>query len=330
MLDGTLPVFEIGDRWVTKSIVDGVEYTMISEVTGEEVYADKECYVMEQLYDPPLAGVLSSVTAKINKETLFLAWKRALGENLGISVTITYRYTIRFIGGRPSPLAVGREFEIVETKITSSSAMGETETEKTTCAYIYKVEKIEQITVPAGTFRCFKMDEYNKQGTLLNTRWLSPEVKMGNVKQLKHAEGIVTELVSYSSWSESRPSISALRLSVAEDYVNEGKVLSEEGRLEEAVSKFNEAIRLDPQYARAYYNRGNAYGDLGQYQRAVEDYTEAISLDPQFAKAYYNRAGAYTVLGRDQEAERDIEKAVELGVDADALRKWVEELKAQR
>ena len=86
-------------------------------------------------------------------------------------------------------------------------------------------------------------------------------------------------------------------LSDAEKHYNDGLELYEEGRLEEAIAKYDEAIRLDPQYAKAYFNRGLAYGNLGQFQRAIEDSGEAIRLDPQDAKAYNNRGLAYVVLG---------------------------------
>ena len=59
-----------------------------------------------------------------------------------------------------------------------------------------------------------------------------------------------------------------------------GVALHQEGRLEEAIAAYDEAIRLDPQDAAAYNNRGNAYGDLGQPEKAIQDLDEAIRLDP--------------------------------------------------
>ena len=60
-------------------------------------------------------------------------------------------------------------------------------------------------------------------------------------------------------------------LSEAEEHHNAGADLQEQGRLEEAIAEYDEAIRLDPQYSAAYNNRGAAYLDLGWHRRAIED-----------------------------------------------------------
>lgn len=80
----------------------------------------------------------------------------------------------------------------------------------------------------------------------------------------------------------------------AEQHFDSGVELPEQGRLKQAISAYDEALRLNPQYAKAYNNRGFAYDNLGQYQRAIQDYDEAIRLDPKLALAYANRGVAYT------------------------------------
>ncbi len=47
-----------------------------------------------------------------------------------------------------------------------------------------------------------------------------------------------------------------------------------------AVSDYDEAIRLDPDYADAYYNRCIAYNRQQKYDRALPDCTKAIALGP--------------------------------------------------
>ena len=61
--------------------------------------------------------------------------------------------------------------------------------------------------------------------------------------------------------------------------------------------------------------RGNMYFELGQYERAIQDYDEAIRLDPEYANAYYNRGIAYGNLGQQELADRDFARAKSLGVE---------------
>ena len=81
--------------------------------------------------------------------------------------------------------------------------------------------------------------------------------------------------------------------SEAEKHFFAGYELAEQGRFEEAIGEYDEAIRLDPQDADAYNNRGVSYENLGQFQRAIQDHDEAIRLDPQPALAYSNRGTVY-------------------------------------
>ncbi len=94
-----------------------------------------------------------------------------------------------------------------------------------------------------------------------------------------------------------------------------GNDLLKEGKSEEAINHYNEAIRLKPSYPYAYYGRGNVYSKLGQYQQAIEDYNEAIRLKPDFAYAYYNRGIVYSELGQYQQAIEDYNEAIYLKPD---------------
>ena len=53
-----------------------------------------------------------------------------------------------------------------------------------------------------------------------------------------------------------------------------------EGRYDLAIAAFDEAIAMDPGYARVYFNKGQALAKLGQHSEAIAAYEEAVRLDP--------------------------------------------------
>ena len=82
--------------------------------------------------------------------------------------------------------------------------------------------------------------------------------------------------------------------------------------------------------AEKQYNAGLHLQEQGRLEEAIQDYDEAIRLDPQDADAYINRALAYTLLGKDAEANRDVDRAVELGINRSVLDSEIERLKRGR
>ena len=77
----------------------------------------------------------------------------------------------------------------------------------------------------------------------------------------------------------------------AETYFLRGNAKYELGLYHEAISDYDKAIRLKPDYALAYLNRGNAKYYLQQYAAAIVDYTQALRLDPDFAADYLLNRG---------------------------------------
>ncbi len=80
--------------------------------------------------------------------------------------------------------------------------------------------------------------------------------------------------------------------------------------LEEAISAYDKAVRLDPSGIGPYINRGNAKDKLGRHEEALADFDEAIRLDPDYAEAYSNRGNVKDKLGRHEEALADFDRAI--------------------
>ena len=98
---------------------------------------------------------------------------------------------------------------------------------------------------------------------------------------------------------------------------NLGVALEKAGRLEEAASHFEEAIRLEPRNSRAHSNLGHVRFEQGRFTEAVRSYAEAVSLDSanveyqqNLAKSHYNVANAMWRDGHLDEAVGEYREAV--------------------
>ncbi len=69
---------------------------------------------------------------------------------------------------------------------------------------------------------------------------------------------------------------------------NLGTILARQGKLDEAIAKYSEALRIDPDMAEAYNNLGLALAGQGKLDTAVDHFSEALRLNRDYAEAHYN------------------------------------------
>jgi len=195
--EGLLPTLRAGDKWVYRIEHEDIEYKGSQEIIGEDVVNGKPCYGVEGLIEPPLMGVISEFSYKIDKATMMPIRIQMTGEVMELPFIAAASYSHIYTGVLPYPLEVGKTWEITETESLTMTSMGETEKETEKNDYTYRVETVEDITVPAGTFRCFKIVQYDESGAVVQTKWISDETK-GEVKLIDHETGEIDELLSYS------------------------------------------------------------------------------------------------------------------------------------
>lgn len=81
-----------------------------------------------------------------------------------------------------------------------------------------------------------------------------------------------------------------------------GEQLAAEGKIEESMAAFRQAVATDPDYADAYYNLGVLLRGLGRIDEAIESYQRAISSQPDYIEGYYNLGNAFAQQLRLDEA----------------------------
>jgi hypothetical protein len=194
--EGESPTLNKGNTWTYKAISNGVYYTVTQQVTGETSVNARDCWVMETSFEPPLSGV-ESTTARVDKTNWFTLQNQATGTSAGIGFTIAEAITYEALDGSFWPLEAGKELRAVETTRRTATFGGETETETETETVTRKIEAVEEITVPAGTFRCFRVGKYDESGSKFATYWYSDKVKYW-VKYVDTENDSTWELKSYS------------------------------------------------------------------------------------------------------------------------------------
>jgi Flp pilus assembly protein TadD len=113
----------------------------------------------------------------------------------------------------------------------------------------------------------------------------------------------------------------SLRVTV-DNYIihhNLGNALAVQGKNEDAIAQYVEALRIKPYFVEAHNDLGNALVRQGKYQEAIDHYTVCLKIMPDLAKVHSNLGVALARQGRYQEAIAHYEEALRIKPDyADA------------
>ena len=107
---------------------------------------------------------------------------------------------------------------------------------------------------------------------------------------------VATPKVQASIWKNDRQN--AFQAYQDQDYaqagelydnaLEKGSALYKNKQYQQALTKFSQATRTQPDSAAAFYNQGNAYAQLQEFDKAIQSYDQALAINPMLKAAQEN------------------------------------------
>ena len=134
------------------------------------------------------------------------------------------------------------------------------------------------------------------------------------IRKLKQAEAELVNITTSRATSSVIQNVVQISKTSLSDLYHSGTELSDQGKYEEAIAKFSELIRREPDWGKgaALSGRAIAYSKLHRYQEAISDCDKAVQVDANFALIYRIRGDAEYALGIYQSAISDYSEQIRL------------------
>jgi tetratricopeptide (TPR) repeat protein len=160
---------------------------------------------------------------------------------------------------------------------------------------------------------------YQKIGAIASLIGVSIAVSMYAVKSLNSASATDlynrgNTLYNLNRFEEALTAYDRainLRPDYAEVWQEKAKTLYELKKYSESQSAYDKAIELKPDYLEAWTGRGYALDKLQKSERAIDSFENALKIQPEYALAWQGRGDALLNLQRYEEAIASYEKAVQ-------------------
>jgi tetratricopeptide (TPR) repeat protein len=114
--------------------------------------------------------------------------------------------------------------------------------------------------------------------------------------------GLDLEAVDLTEASDAYRRALELDPTHADAHVNLGRLLQQQGQMEEAAQHYREA----PGHATAAFNLGTLLEEQGRSAEAIAAYSRALAIDDRLADAHLNLSRLYEKAGQDQAAFRHL------------------------
>jgi tetratricopeptide (TPR) repeat protein len=103
--------------------------------------------------------------------------------------------------------------------------------------------------------------------------------------------------------------VKAANMRAAQDYYKSGLMLAGEGREDEAVRAFRQALSIRPDWAEAHSLLGSILFRAGKYPEAEAELRKAVTLKPDYAEGWNFLGEFLQAKGKEKEAQEAFKKA---------------------
>jgi Tfp pilus assembly protein PilF len=169
------------------------------------------------------------------------------------------------------------------------------------------------ITLSIFSYATWKQVGYWQNSTTLFKHTLEKTtnnpIMLNNMGNVLEGEGRLDEAISHYT--------EALQIdpNLSDSYNNIGLALTKQGRADEAIPNFLKAIRINPNHAAAHYNLGTVLASQGKLDEAINHFRESIRIKPEHDKAYNNLGNVLLMQGIIDEAIESYREALRINPD---------------
>lgn len=125
----------------------------------------------------------------------------------------------------------------------------------------------------------------------------------------------LSEAANYDSAQKFWRHVLALNPASWEACDNLGNALSLQGKLDEAIAQYRQALRLTQVYPTVFYNLANGLRRQGNAAEAIPFYQQALRINPYYREAHNNLGVALKMQGRLDEAIDQYRQALKIDPD---------------